>query len=128
MKNINLNNTSDRHSLKHFNLERLNKYLKNDEYAIKQILLTVISELKLSINKLDNCIHTKNMNEIGIISHNLYGTCATIGLEELSRIARLIEQESNFNEVVLTNLIKKIKSEIILVTDLMNNYIYKHSF
>ena len=128
MENIVDANLNYQTSLKHFNLERLNKYLANDEYAIKEILLIVSAELKTSFNKLENCIYTKNINEMGAIAHNLFGTCATIGLEELSKIARFIERETIYDEVLLSNLIKKLKSEIILVTDLINSYVYKRSF
>jgi len=128
MKNNTINNIRFQPSLNHFNLERMNKYLDNDEFAIKEILLIVISDIKLSLTKLENCIYTKNIAQIGAISHNLFGTSATIGLEELSKIARLIERETAFNEIVLAKLFKKLKAEIILVTDLMNNYIYNKSF
>ena len=129
MKNaISLTLAHNQKKTNHFNLERINKYLGNDELAIKEILLVVISEIKLSSNKIENCIYTQNIDQIQYLAHNLYGTCATIGLEELSKIARLIEQETQFNHDVLTPLIKKLKSEIVFVSELMNSYIYKTTF
>ena len=57
MKNaISLTLAHNQKQTNHFNLERINKYLGNDELAIKEILLVVISEIKLSSNKIENCI------------------------------------------------------------------------
>jgi HPt (histidine-containing phosphotransfer) domain-containing protein len=129
MKNI-INAAFDNYQMQanHFNLERIKKYLGNDTKAIKEILLIVVADIKLSSNKIEHCIFTKNIKEIKNISHNLYGTCATIGLEELSKIARKIEQQDIFNDIVFNQLLKKLKSEITICINLINSYIYKDSF
>jgi HPt (histidine-containing phosphotransfer) domain-containing protein len=129
MKNI-INTTFDNYQIhvNHFNLERIKKYLGNDTIAIKEILLIVVADIKLSSKKIEHCIFTKNINEIKNIAHNLYGTCATIGLENLSKIARKIEQEQVFDDIAYYQLLKKLKSEISICTNLIHNYIYMDSF
>jgi HPt (histidine-containing phosphotransfer) domain-containing protein len=113
---------------RHFNPDRMNKYLENDTMAIKEILLVVKVELKLDLHKLENCIYTQNLIEIKFISHKLFGTCATIGLERLSKIARELERQDVFNDNLFNQLFKRLKSESILAIEIMNSYIYSKSF
>ena len=108
---------------RHFNFNRLNKYVGNDKETIKKILLMVLDELRLSVQKFEDYIFNGSLAEIKHTAHKLVGTTATVGLEKLCTTARKIEQINSFDSKTLQTLISNFKHEAKLVNILIKSYL-----
>ncbi len=107
----------------HLNFERMYKYLGDDKESIKEILLMVLEELKLSVQKFEDYIFNECLAEIKTMAHKLVGTTASVGLEKLCATARKIEQLNYFDSEALQALLSKFKYEANLVKKLINSYL-----
>ncbi|MBK0381970.1 Hpt domain-containing protein [Pedobacter sp. SD-b] len=113
---------------KHFNIERMYQYLGQDLDTAKEILSMVLIELEVSLRKFEDFIMANNLHGIKATAHKLIGTSSSVGLMELSNIARKFEGEPDFDPVLINIYYTKIKSEVKFVAQLINNFLSKKSF
>lgn len=106
----------------HFNIEIIKIYVGSDKETINDILSLTITELNLALNKIELCLKNSNLTGIKDISHKLFGTAATLGLEKLSILAREFDSLTQINKL-LHDLIVKMKEEINLVVNLIHKEI-----
>ncbi len=118
MKQLTFNDT-----LAHFNIERIKHYVGSDTETINYVLNLAIEELNASLQNIEHHVYNKNIKGIKETSHKLFGTSVTVGLEKLSLLARQLEGININNQILISELFSKMKSEIILVVKLLKQQI-----
>ncbi len=113
---------------KHFNTDRMFQYLGQDIETAKEILKMVLVELEFSVKKFEEFIFSNNLVGIKATAHKLIGTSSSVGLIELSNIARKFEGEPDFDPILINIYFIRIKKEINLVIQLINNFLAYPSF
>ncbi|OAQ38004.1 hypothetical protein A5893_16690 [Pedobacter psychrophilus] len=113
---------------KHFNTDRMFRYLGQDIETAKEILNMVLIELEVSLKTFEDYIFTNNLNGIKSTAHKLIGTSSSVGLIELSNIARKFESEPEFDPILINIYFSKIKKEVNFVVQLINNFLRYPSF
>jgi HPt (histidine-containing phosphotransfer) domain-containing protein len=113
---------------KHFNTDRMFQYLGQDIETAKEILSMVLIELEVSLKKFEDFIFTNNLSGIKATAHKLIGTSSSVGLIELSNIARKFEGEPEFDPILINIYFMKIKKEVKFVIQLINNFLRYPSF
>lgn len=113
---------------KHFNTDRMFQYLGQDIETAKEILSMVLIELKVSLKKFEDFIFANNLIGIKATAHKLIGTSSSVGLTELSNIARKFESEPEFDPILINIYFIKIKNEVKFVVKLINNFLRYPSF
>ena len=113
---------------KHFNTDRMFQYLGQDIETAKEILSMVLIELKVSLKKFEDFIFANNLSGIKATAHKLIGTSSSVGLTELSNIARKFESEPEFDPILINIYFIKIKNEVKFVVKLINNFLRYPSF
>jgi HPt (histidine-containing phosphotransfer) domain-containing protein len=113
---------------KHFNTDRMFQYLGQDLDTAKEILSLVLVELEVSLKKFEDFIFKSNLVGIKTTAHKLIGTSSSVGLNELSNIARKLESESEFDPILINIYFIKIKNEVKFVVQLINNFLIYPSF
>lgn len=108
---------------RHFNFDKMYKYLGDDKETIKEILLAVLDDLKLSVQKFEDYIFNERLDDIKATAHKLVGTTASVGLDKLCATVKKLEQLKKFDTAILNQHLATFKTEIILVKKLINNYL-----
>ncbi len=106
---------------KHFNQQRICSYLSKDEQ--KEILPIAIAEIGRSLEKLEACKEAQHLNAIQEIAHHLAGTTSQMGLEEMTEMARSLENLRVFEMDLFSSYLLKLKLEAKLINRLVCNYL-----
>ncbi|MFC5285409.1 Hpt domain-containing protein [Pedobacter alpinus] len=107
----------------HFNFERIRNYVGSDKDTINYILNLTIDELHSSLSIIENHVLSNNLKGIKDTCHKLFGTAVTVGLEKLSVLARQLEHLNQFNQMLVNDLLSKMKLEINIVVKLLKQKI-----
>ncbi len=105
----------------HFDFENVNRHLDGDKQLIQTFLSLVISELPKYNQELDKYLQEENLSQIKQMGHKLKGTCLSAGLSELTQIAIEINHLTEFDAVIIGELLGRTKKEIDTVLPLLEN-------
>ncbi|WP_109700636.1 PAS domain S-box protein [Chitinophaga deserti] len=111
---------------KHFDASVLKMYLGEDTIA-KEILLLTREELEKSLEALEQHIVEGNLKGIKAIGHKMYGTTASVGMGELSRLSRVFDTLTEFQPAQLQALLQEAKAEMALVRELLQKELDKEA-
>jgi histidine phosphotransfer protein HptB len=93
--------------------------LEEDEYI--ELLELFIDISTADITKLENAVGTENADEAEKVAHSLKGASASLGLTEISEIARLIENSAREKSIHDgATLVERIKEKIKNIEQFMS--------
>jgi PAS domain S-box-containing protein len=107
----------------HFNLEVLRRYVGYDEGIINEVLIVTQKELEKSLSAIQVLAKDQNIHELKALGHKLVGTAVGVGLEILADIARQLEYFELKGKVSMSDLLKKLESEIEISAGLINEHL-----
>jgi PAS domain S-box-containing protein len=118
-----LKHRNQRLTAEHFNLKVLAGYVGDDESIITEVLIITKQELQRSLSNIQVLANGKNILEVKESGHKLYGTAAGVGLEILAEIARKLEHLPSDDLEAMSDLIKKLESEIEICERMINAHL-----
>ncbi|MDA9555603.1 PAS domain S-box protein, partial [Pelobium sp.] len=107
----------------HFDVEVPRNFVAQDADALSYILQMVLSTLNGMPASIKQLIKEQKLNEIKAVGHKLFGTASSTGLGQLAVIARKLEYVEDFNEEVLSKLSQELEQEIVIVCELINDFL-----
>ncbi|MFP5039851.1 response regulator [Parasediminibacterium sp. JCM 36343] len=107
----------------HFDVEKLQKRLGNNENIYKQFLLLIKNNLGQPttdmIEGMRNCLKRKDLSGIRTIAHKIKGTALSACFGELVELSKKIEQEQDFENENIGKLIEALDKEVIFLKTLI---------
>lgn len=122
LQNVQIKESKQEENKKETTNEMIFEKIKEDLKLPDEIILKLIEKFILStqenLDKIEELIKSKNIEEIKILIHNIKGSAGTLRLKEISTIATQIESEIQENNLeqqlkkldVIRSEIKKIKN------------------
>lgn len=96
----------------HINLKQLRDIVGQDEEMMKIFLTSIETEIQKSRLELEENFRQKDLQMLKNGGHKLKGTALAAGLDELSELAKLIEELSEFEEKYISGLLNTTRKEI----------------
>ncbi len=91
-----------------------------DDFEVKrQFIKLAQTEIEESAKALNKAILEKDLVALNAIGHKLKGTCFTVGLTQLSKLANAFEKLEAFEEKHVNSLFELILFEIRIVNKLL---------
>ncbi len=84
-------------------------------------------ELERSMEALEQFVQEGNLKGIKSVGHKMYGTTASVGMGELSRLARVFDTLTEFQPGMVEALLQETKAELGIVKELLDKEIGKES-
>jgi PAS domain S-box-containing protein len=112
--------TAERSVDPRFDLDVIKKFIGDDEEIIKEVLTVTRMELQKSLETIRRHAYQSNIPGINEAGHKLYGTAVSAGMNILAAIAKQMEQLEERDELVITDLLKKLEGEIVIAQRLIN--------
>jgi PAS domain S-box-containing protein len=107
----------------HYDSARLRDYTDNDPEVLGVILKIVKSELRSSLETLNQLIQEEELTLIKQAGHKLYGTSISSGMSTLSNLARELEHLTIFHSDSINLLYKQVEEEIYLILGMMEEVV-----
>lgn len=103
----------------HFSKTWLDDGLTDDFEVKRQFIKLAQTEIEESAKALNKAILEKDLVALNAIGHKLKGTCFTVGLTQLSKLANAFEKLEAFEEKHVNSLFELILFEIRIVNKLL---------
>ncbi|QRR01997.1 response regulator [Dyadobacter sandarakinus] len=105
----------------HLDLQVLTNMLGDDEKMLNKVLSVTITELKSSLNGIQQQVRERNLESLKTSGHKLNGTAMTAGLHMLSQLAWEFEHMDSIDESRIMDLTQALEAEIGLVLGLIED-------
>lgn len=109
---------------KHFDVNVLKTYLGDDNVGTEILKLTA-AELEKSLDALEAFVAEGNLKGIKSVGHKMYGTTASVGMGELSRLSRIFDTLTELQPGMVEALLQEAKAEFAIVKELLKKEIEK---
>lgn len=106
-------------SLQHFDTSVLKSYVGEDESLIGEVMQLVQTELRSSLNTIEQGVAEGNLADLNRAAHKLYGTAASSGMHRLSILANELERFIEPDTKRIKELVDSIAKEIDLILELI---------
>ena len=107
---------------KHIDFSMIDNYTKDDEDFKKTFIDIIVSELQKSIIEFESLLITENIDGLNQLGHKIKGTSKTAGLIILTDLSETIKKSTSITELKNNQIISKVKTEIELIIQCLNNY------
>ena len=107
---------------KHIDFSMIDNYTKDDKAFKKTFIDIIVSELQKSIIEFESLLITENIDGLNQLGHKIKGTSKTAGLIILTDLSETIEKSTSITELKNNQIISKVKTEIELIIQCLNNY------
>ena len=119
------NNLATTGAKKAIDVEFLRSIIENDVEFEKELFAIFTENAERNVEKMEEAIKTSNDNSWYMASHAFKGAAASIGAFDLSKILEYAQKHPEENYEQKTELLKKIKEELVLVVSFINNELLK---
>ncbi len=92
-----------------------------DDDILTMALAVFLKNATIEIDSLNKAFTNKEYIDVARLAHKLRGSSISVGLEDFSKQAKLIEQEIKSNEAVADKEIQKLNSLFKQVQEHINN-------
>ena len=116
-----MENVADTKPKKAIDVEFLRSIIENDFEFEKELFAIFVENAHRNIEKMEDAIKDSNDNSWYMASHAFKGASASIGAFELSKILEYAQKHPEENYEQKTELLKKIKTELQLVVEFIND-------
>ncbi|WP_443937746.1 PAS domain S-box protein [Pedobacter sp. MW01-1-1] len=106
--------------LVHFDEKRLGSYYNMNSDKMKLIIQLTISQLKEALVVLEKGIEDKDLAEINLLGHKLYGTAVSAGLLRLAKISTSLDQLGSLEDGEINDLEKEFTAEVSYLIDFLD--------
>ncbi len=118
------NGTDDnRAQFSHFDVKKLKEFIGEEPTIVKEVLRLTLKEIKLSKQRLKDCVSNADLEGLNREGHKLKGSAMTAGLDKMLIIAKSFENLPSYTATEAQNLLDEFDREEALVNNMIEDYL-----